>query len=106
MSEEKTITKARALELAKSVSDALKAEAAANAALVEAKKNRLTVATAAAAELTGVIFETANGDKFYVAGVKGGSVGFRKALATQIAKAEEAKQTFIKLPANTTLTAN
>lgn len=105
MSEEKTITKARALELAKTVSDALKAEAAANAALSEAKKNRLTVATEAAAELTGVIFETQTGEKFYVAGVKGGSVGFRKALPSQIAKADAAGQTYIKLPANTTLSA-
>ncbi len=106
MSEEKTITKARALELAKNVSDAMKTEAAAAAALSEAKKNRLKVASEAAAELTGVIFETQTGDKVYVAGVKGGNVGFRKALPKQVEKAVAEGVSFIKLPASTTLSAS
>lgn len=106
MSEEKTITKTRALELAKNVSDALKAEKAATEALATARKTRDEVARAAAAELEGVNFEATDGTKFYIAGVKGGTVGFRKCLPSQIQKAQAANGVFIKLPANTTTSPN
>ncbi len=105
MAEEKTITKARALELAKSVSEALKAEKDANVAYAAARSERDKAARAAAEELGGVIFEGTDGTRFYIAGVKGGTVGFRKCLPSQIAKAQSENATFIKLPANTTTSA-
>ena len=107
MSEAKTITKTRALELAKNVSDALKAESEALKAAETAKESRRVIATDAAAECAGVIFECADAEKtwVYIAGVKGGTVGFRKCLPSQRAKAVTEGVTVIKLPASTTISA-
>ena len=102
------ITKARALELAKNLSDSLKHEQETEAAAKQARADRDAVARAAAAEIDGkVIFETSTGEFYYVAGVKGGTVGFRKALDTQLAKAraEGSGVSFYKLPVATTLSA-
>lgn len=107
MSEAKTITKTRALELAKNVSEALKTESEALKAAEAAKESRRVIATEAAAECAGVIFECADEAKtwVYIAGVKGGTVGFRKCLPTQKAKAQAEGVTVIKLPASTVTSA-
>lgn len=105
MSEEKTITKARCLELAKNLSDALKLEKVKTKEAADARAARMTVASEASVEASGVIFETAEGVPYYIAGVKGGGVSFRKCLPAQIAKAQAEGVVFIKLPANTVTSA-